>query len=93
MTALEKIALYRDYKQAEKTHRRLTDKGYYSLAETVADLMCDIEDKWISNDFDLQELIYDDPYELMAEEFNSLSVSDYNDFITYYTGGTNNVLY
>lgn len=89
MKALEKIILYRNYKQAEKTHRRLTKAGYYSIAETIADFMCDIENKWISNDLDLQELIYDDPYELIAEELNSLPVSTYNDFVTYYNGGIN----
>lgn len=89
MTELEKIVLYRTYKQAEKTHRKLTKAGYHSMAEVVADLMCDIEDKWISNNFDLQELIFNDPYELIVEELDSLPVSTYNDFVTSYKGGTN----
>ena len=87
MTALEKIILYRNYKQAEKTHKRLTDKGYYSLAKTVADLMCDMEDKWTANGFDISDLIFEDPYELMIQDLESLPTSTYNDFVIYYTGG------
>lgn len=89
MTELEKIVLYRTYKQAEKTHRALTKAGYYSLAETVADFMCDIENKWILNGYDLQDLIYTDPYEQIVEEIDSLPPSTYNDFIAYYNGGIN----
>ena len=89
MTELEKIVLYRSYKQAEITHRKLTKAGYYSTAEVVADFMCDIEDKWTSNNFDLQELLFTDPYELIVEELNSLPSSTYNDFVTSYKGGAN----
>lgn len=87
MTKLEQIVLYRTYKDAEKTHRALTKAGYYSMAERIADLMCDIEDTWILNGFDISDLIFEDPYELMIQDLESLPVSTYNDFITYYNGG------
>lgn len=83
MTELEKIVLYRTYKQSEITHRKLTKAGYYSAAEIVADFMCNLENTWISNNFDLEELLFTDPYEQIAEEINELPTSTYNDFVAY----------
>ena len=83
MTELEKIVFCRTYRDAEITHRRLTKIGYYSTAEAVADFMCDMEDTWIEHGYNIGDLIYDNPYEQLAEEINELPPSTYNDFITY----------
>ena len=83
---LTQLNLYRTYKAAEKIHYNFTKSGYYSIADEIADQMCEMERRWIHLGYDLNDLLFTDCYEQLVNDIEAMTDADKTDYLHYLQG-------
>ena len=83
---LTQLNLYRTYKAAEKIHYNFTKSGYYSIADEIADKMCELENQWVHYGYDLNDLLSADHYEQLVNDIETMTNTDKTDYLHYLQG-------